>query len=246
MVKTRVLCASLDLDSVVETLYDFGAIHVTRSKAFQPGRPLSKMELVSPMLVKLRTVESTLGLREKAGPKPFAGSLHDIRKEFDSLGLEKFDELARLKQKLDGEHNELSARRKDLAPFKSLAVEVGRLSARTSLLEFAVFELTGDRGKALGKAREYGEAVFFDGGKPKILVASDKRKAETLRVALAHYGREVAMPQAQESLSLEYSLAEEKLARVSSELLELRKRMDDFALRHGSKILALRSALEIE
>ena len=71
MVKVRVFCSNPEIEPVIEELYEFGAIHVSRSKLFKPGSPLQKLEGISPMLVKIRAVEDSLKhLAKKAAGKP--------------------------------------------------------------------------------------------------------------------------------------------------------------------------------
>ncbi|MFH1056787.1 MAG: V-type ATP synthase subunit I [Candidatus Micrarchaeota archaeon] len=252
MVKTRVLCANNDLDSVVEALYEFGAIHVTRSKAFSPGQPLSKLERISRMLVKLRAVESTLGLAGKAlpiflsrGHSPF---LDELEKEFNSLPVGQVDSIAKEKQSVEAELNELKSRRKELAVFKSLDVDLNKLSSKTSLLEFAVFEITGSRDSVLAKAREYGEAMVLQvpGQNARLLAALEKRHSEKARSALSQFARESTLPFAKESFSREHASVEKRIFQLTARLSELQKQADSLASAYGSKIVFLRKALEVE
>ena len=89
MAKVRIFCAKSQLPLVVESLYDFGAIHVTRSALLNPGSPLPDLEDVSKMLVKIRAVESLLLLGNRKLGQALANDTpsphHSRRSELESF-----------------------------------------------------------------------------------------------------------------------------------------------------------------
>ena len=256
MVKIRVLCAKRDLEGVVEGLYEFGAIHVTRSKQFQPGRPLEKMEAVSPMLVKTRALESAFALERlkvKQTPSGHHGShshsLGEMQERLAAIAPEKAEELARRKQTLETRLNDALARKKELAPFKSLRLNVNEIQSRTAFLEFALFEIQQDSGKTLAKAREYGSALMLEEERQKLkmLIAMDKRKGEKVRHALAPYAKEVSLPHsASESFAHEYAALEKQISELRLQLSQAESEIRSFVSAHGAGIVSLRKALETE
>ncbi len=251
MAKVRVLCAKNDLDGVVERLYSFGAIHVTRSKAFSPGSPSPKLESVSGMLVKLRAVESTLaGFKKKTAysTSGLSGSaLHDLQKEFSLLPLLEFDLLEGKKRELEARLNEFYSRKKELKAFQNVDLDLGKLSSKTTLVEFAVFEITGGKEKALNAAREFGQAASIGfGNQEKILVALEKRNAEKARQSLNAFAREIPLPEAKQSFAQEYNVAEKGLFETQKQLAEVERALGLYAFKHGGKIVLLRNAFETE
>ncbi len=257
MAKILVLCARKDLDAAVDSLYEFGAIHVTRSTTFHAGAPSARLEPVSRMLVKLRAVESALageGLAAKPeGGAGGSGARHEhsmsngaaVEKEFEALGLGEFDAAAKRKQELEGRLNELRSREKELMPFK--AVKLGVLLLPQSL-ELAVFDVVTDGQKALGKAREFGEAALLQGGgrqQPKLLVAWDKGNAEKARSALGRLGKEASLPQSVKAFDEDYAETVEGISASERELAQARRRLREYSAKHGARVAALRGELEV-
>ena len=248
MAKIRVLCSKQDLDSAVQALYDFGAIHVTRSKAFRPGQPLPKLEPVSAMLVKVRAAESALALKPNERSQRYASpSLRELEKEFNSIPFEEMESAWKERQELESKLNDLQNKESELKPFKHLQLNLNSVRTKTQLLEFALFEVTSNEEKALDKAREFGQAVLLKEGKQtKLLAAWDKRKSEKARHALSQYAREVSLPQAGESFSREYGDLKKRIAQAEKQLEAAKINLGSFALKHGGKIISLKNALEIE
>ncbi len=245
MVKVRVLCPRNRLDDVVEALYEFGSIHVTRSKAFQPGQPSPKLESVSPMLVKLRAMESSLALNHEAG-NPKGVSLSQTEKEFHSINPSEFDSLFKRKQELESKVSELSSREKELKPFQPLSLDPNK--TKDSRVELAVFDIVGNETQALQKAREHGEATLLKtpGQPAKLLVALEKSHAEKTKHALLHYSKESSLPQSSQGYSKEYTEVVKTLSEAKAELFRVNESIRSYASKHGAKISNLKQTLKVE
>jgi V/A-type H+-transporting ATPase subunit I len=224
MTKIRLLCAKSDLEAVTDSLYEFGAIHVTRSKAFDTGTPLARLETVSPMLVKLRGVEDALQnspaigknkalqakLRAQAqaqarsqaesGGLEFDGKkIGGLRDEFFALKIEEYDALVKEKQAIEGELVAARSRENELAPFKKLALNSRKLetATQTNLLAALFFEASeANANEILKKIKQFGEALAFDSasGKPKVLAVVPRKSVDELRAAIGRVGREITPP----------------------------------------------------
>ncbi|MEM4255017.1 MAG: V-type ATP synthase subunit I [Candidatus Norongarragalinales archaeon] len=243
MAKARVLCTNKDLDAVVQALYEFGAIHVTRSKTFSPGAPSHALETVSKMLVKARAAESTLGLKNHG--IPFTGNLVETESRFAAIPLSSLDALVSEKQELESRLSDLKNKERELATFKNLDLHLGRIQSQTQILEFALFE-TGDLQKTLAKAREFGQAIALGEGKSaKVLAAWDKRKADKARQALSAFAKEVSLPQC-DLPSRDYAETRKQIAETQKRIYALNNELASFSAKHGSRIVSLRKALERE
>ncbi|MEK6924515.1 MAG: hypothetical protein AABW54_04730, partial [Candidatus Micrarchaeota archaeon] len=108
MERARVVCMQADAQKVVDALYDFGWIHVSRSKVGSPGVPFPEFEAVSENLISLRAIEKTLGLQ--------AG--------VDVARLEPLEKLLAESSKLRAEFAEFEECRQAVAALASRAVQL--------------------------------------------------------------------------------------------------------------------------
>jgi V/A-type H+-transporting ATPase subunit I len=274
MTKIRLLCAKSDLDAVTDALYEFGAIHVTRSKAFDTGTPLARLETVSPMLVKLRGVEDALQnslavgrnkalqarLRAQAQAQARSGGfkfegkkIEDLRDEFFALKLEEYDALTKERQTIEGELVAARSRESELAPFKELALNQKKLetATQTNLLSAVFFEAPeANANDVLKKTRQFGEAIAFDSasGKPKILAVVPRESVDALRASVGRAGREIPAPKIPDdsTFAREHAAASARLAEVEARLQANARAFAAFAEKRLTCISALRKAFETE
>ena len=272
MTKIRLLCAKSDLNALTDALYEFGAIEVTRtkaSKAFETGTPLARLETVSPMLIKLRSIEDSLlnaplvvgdkALQAKLKSKADATSkfeatkIEELRDEFFALKLEEYDALYKEKQAIEGELVAARSRAFELKPFKELKLnhkkfETATKESRLTAVFFEAPEESANQTRA--KISQYGEALVFDSsdGKAKMLAVVPRESADALRAAVGRAIREITPPNipADSTFAAEYAAASAGLAAVETRLNANGRALLAFAERKLARISALHKAFEAE
>ena len=243
LLKARVVCPKKSTEKVVDALYQFGTIHVTRPKAFSPSKPLESFKEISEQLVKLRAVEKELGLKgeAKAVETDYAGA----SRLYSSLGLEKLEDLLSEKRRLQGEKEKLEQRLQELAAFKGFKSSPEILARPSQKISVKCFSLQSqDQLKQL-KARFSFE--YYDGN---ALVAFDSRDRGIVEeFAKKNNCLEVAIPAVFASSSSFVKAFEEaygELAELTNRLKENAKETSEFKAKHGTAILQAVAALEAE
>ncbi|MBI5636175.1 hypothetical protein HY993_04405, partial [Candidatus Micrarchaeota archaeon] len=141
MVKLRLITAKSQSQQVIDALYDYGAIEVTRSKQAQAGVPLDSFKSISEKLINLRSFEKTLGLAQGARGQnllPLAQLLEQssfVEQNFEKLRIT----LSQLSE-LRGKKTSLSQKTALLNEFKEISLPAS--SFENTLLDFRFIKLT--------------------------------------------------------------------------------------------------------
>lgn len=224
MERARVVCMQADAQKVVDALYDFGWIHVSRSKVGSPGVPFPEFEAVSENLISLRAIEKTLGLQ--------AG--------VDVARLEPLEKLLAESSKLRAEFAEFEECRQAVAALASRAVQLrekmalagplaaaglrGGVLGATGLVEFRYFELKGGKSE-FGKAVAGLPCELLFSGNFVLAGIGRKRAAEFLQRA-SPFCRELPLPQAEGTFASQVAAWGRELDAVAVETAVLEKRAE--------------------
>ncbi|OIO25868.1 hypothetical protein AUJ14_03175 [Candidatus Micrarchaeota archaeon CG1_02_55_22] len=248
MTKARVICMQADTARVVDALYDFGTIHLTRSRQGTPGTPLQEFREISEELIFLRATEKALGIRLT----PEAGNLEPReRLVTESKKVrEEIEELKRNEAQL-AEYRalmaQLKARIAELKPFENLSVRPTTFSqAKTLSLHY--FELKSNR-KEFEKdlAKLPIKTLFVTSDRPEYaLVAVGTAKKALLLEKTAKHAVELAIPTLTERESFASALAGStgELERVERDAAKLAGRQAAYSVKNASRIARLRCQLE--
>ncbi|MFH0922621.1 MAG: V-type ATPase 116kDa subunit family protein [Candidatus Micrarchaeota archaeon] len=245
MVKVRVACSKKSTPRVIDALYSFGTIQVSRSKVLDLDGPLDSFASISTCLVRLRAIEESLHLKDSGARVDENLALRAALQDYKALPLEVFEEKFAGLRRLSEQQLALVAKLRELSLFKNLDVKPSLL--KVEHLDFAFFELSG---KMTDFARDISkldaQAIETVDGKRKfVLVAFDKRQAEKVKeIVDGHSSKQYPIPVVAESFAKEFGNAENELKKVEKELLKAQGEIALLRREWGHKISQLRNNLE--
>lgn len=247
MQKVRVVCLHGQVEKAVSALYEFGTIHVSRSRHGTPDVPLPSFQNISEELIALRAMESSLKIAAKTEARR-PPDLEKLLSESSSLRSEysKIDAALREIDSLSSEQARLQQQKKTLEPFKDLRVSPATLN-KTQKLSFYYGQLkTGENELAAalkGKAAEF--SLVQGAGKTFALVAY---RAGDLAVAAELnklFSSKLEFPQiAEKSFADAYEKVDGTISSIENEKARLSKQVAQFAEKNGVRIAQLRADLE--
>lgn len=249
MAKARVFCSRESVPNAVDALYEFGAIHVTRSRAAQPDVPLPSFDRIATALISLRAMEKTLGLRHSAeAPAELiepAEKLLEEAERFDA-DFQRVYEAEKKISELKAQSSALHQRLRDLEPFLFLRVSpvLFESQSRASLM---YFKLAAGEKEFSTAAKKLGcNAAFVRAGSNAYcLVAVDGRKASDAERKLSRLGARLSVPRTgASSFFEEHAAVQQQVSEISAQQKHALSFIQEFRARHAARISELRAQLE--
>lgn len=242
MVKARVVCMQHDAKKIVESLYEFGWIHVSRSKLGEPDVPFSSFQEISEKLISLRAMEKSLNLEEK----PVVEKLEELGKLFKQAAKlqQEFCVLEQTKARIGESSSRISQTSQTLSllePLEKMGVSKKVFSA-TTLLDFCYFHVS-DRNQFERAAKTVGCKLAFSGN--YCIAAVEKSKAAALLAKVSEFSKQIALPEiaSNDFASESQSLLKEKSA-LQQELLSLGKEGGELEKKISVSVSATRAQFE--
>jgi len=250
MARVRIVCGSPATERVINALYDFGSVQITKSSVFEAGKPLDSFSPISNKLIALRSAEKMLGL--KGGEAQAEEPLPDLKDVLSGAGKTDISEL----EDIESELAETRAKRqallesgKALAPFKALRIPCSAFT-RNPRMRFAYFSLKGDF-NALKKELDacHAEALMVADGKDAYaLVAShEETAAKAQEICAKHASAFYAIPavvgNAKTFLECAERAERDEKSAAAREAALLKKKAA-FAKKYGAAIVRSRKELE--
>lgn len=248
MTKVRVVCMQPDTPRVIDSLYEFGSIQITRSRQGEPGTPLAEFREVSEELIFLRSAEKMLGVKLKPEPAKLEArealieESKQIRAEVDGVKTAEA-KLAELKSTV-AQHK---ARLSELEPFEGLAVKPATFDA-TQRLKFHYFELKSrpdDLRKSVAKLPS--ELLFVKDAKGRnyCLAGVDAAKDAAFVEKASKLASEITIPKiAADSFAAEAASVRGKISGDEREAASLSDVAASYAKKRGARIALVRAMLE--
>lgn len=264
MARTRIVCSNAFVEKIVEALYEFGAIQVTRSQVFKPSQPLPSFKEISEALINLRALEKRLeqilvpvpsktrGRGESEGSVFDEASLQELFHAYHSIDFHAFDALEEKLRKAKEEEAAARARLNELAPFRNLEVSPAVFGEAKSLgfvyVALKPFKRTRENlEEDLRKLKVHASVLFvFDEGKEFALIAFEKNAGEKIGGVLQkHSSATHAIPVVGEkSFRQAFDKAREKAGACAAEKERVLNALAEFKEKFGARASALRNALE--
>ena len=255
VIKLRIVSPQKYLDSLVETLYAFGAIQVEQSAMPELDKPMARFEQISEMLVRLRSVEKRLGIDENAA-KPATGlSFDQLYSQTSKIDFGQVRQIDQELESVNDEYSKLEERQKELAPFRELRVSPQLLKKTPGKLKFIYFslkpgELLDTLEQLQGAIERYDHELTLvesDGGH-YVLLAYDQRFEEKIYLSVLRFARQILAFPAIDSVSygVEVGKVEAKMKSLDNRRHELEAGLDKFKRENQLQIVRLRKALEVE
>jgi V/A-type H+-transporting ATPase subunit I len=254
MAKVRVACLHNDLDSVLASLYDFGAIQVTRSRLYEPDVPTPQFKEISEALVSLRSYEKARGLalepKQLEKPTPSAELVAEFRKLAETYKQVELDERAISESK--SLQSFLNLQITALAPLRNVDLNPSTLFSNKRL-EFYYAQLTASQDRIRDSLDFAGCQLLFirpPGAKTEyVLAAVDSEKLEEfVSKSTGLLGPRILFPA---SIATDHSFAasserlEHELKTAKATEAAASKRIAHYTGQHGQQIVRLRYELEL-
>jgi len=247
MSKVRVVCLHKHVPRAIAALYEFGGIHITRSRHGTPDVPLPSFEKISQQLIALRAMENVLKISEVPLQRmpPDLDGLFEASDEMRSQ-FSKVEQAFSAMESLKAQAASLSEKRKALAPFKNLNVapsvlgKTSRLSFEYRLLKVGEKEV---RAALKGVAAQVSFARLDD--KLFALFAYGVN-GEAAAAAINQVSTDnLEIPKVDTaSFAQAFEQLEKQVSQVESDKFKLAKVVEEFTKRNAAVISQLRADLE--
>ncbi|MBI5035876.1 V-type ATP synthase subunit I [Candidatus Micrarchaeota archaeon] len=238
MTKVRVLCPKAEVGLAVQSLYDFGTIHITQSKTFSASAPMPVFRAYSEKLVSLRSIASALGIE---GGKPKEITPEGVAQEWAEIGVE--EALTWLKQKNDliAKLAELEGKEHELAPFQHLRFDPALLKSQRFKAVF--FEPLSTWSDLLVRSVSHDIAHVSSGERNFVLLVYDARKAEEVQAIVAeHAGEIIPIPEV-EDFAKAYDRVIVQRENLAASLKAVDSLLRRFVQRRGKQVSVLLGSL---
>lgn len=248
MQRVRVYGEKTQLNSIVEALYQFGAIHVTPTKTLKEhGEALETFKDISTALINVRTAEKILDIKNK--PTELNASLQKLQQMYEEVQVAKILALNEERGKSTAEKTEVEKKLVEIAPFAAFGLEADTTAAKSiALTVFQTTSTTAGIKADFAKVQNCSTAVKATNGAVYCLVAYDKTQTESVAKLIAkHSVKTLAMPEIQSnSFQLEINALGNKLQKISGQISEADRKLGAIKAENNGKIASLRQALETE
>ncbi|NUN11499.1 V-type ATP synthase subunit I [Candidatus Micrarchaeota archaeon] len=231
MSKVRVTCSSASVEKLVKELYDFGMIHVKKSKQLGEGKPLTSFNDVSSALISLRAIEREYAIKTKIEGKELP--LNELSKRLESLELSFLDDSKKRIQELESNISSFKERLKELDLFKEIDFNL----PESELVEYACFDFKKDFTLKNASVYKFGSYA---------LIAFPKKDRDKVFSSLKGVAlRFVNIPRIEKTFSQDYSDVQKQLDYASRELKDLKTELSGFLEKNSSEIVFLRKSFEL-
>jgi V/A-type H+-transporting ATPase subunit I len=236
----------------MEALYDMRILHVhdhmEGRDGLALGKPLDGASETSEMLIRLRAMIATLGIKgqEVESPLPVNTVMRELEEKFEHLE-EQIDTLGDNRSRLTNESRNIEQRLTVLEPYLHLGLDLSHYNEYESV-EVIVGSVTGDINKALGRTQVRHE-LFLPKDPSKsstFALFVDKDRADEVRTMLQEMNFQPAPVFEGEGdpRSMRVQL-KEGLAKVKSNLEEVELNLKRIREVHGDSLLAAEEQLSI-
>ncbi len=250
MTRIRVYCEKESISKLVDSLYEFGAIHITPVKhAYLPqlGQTLDYFKDVSTTLIALRTAEKILNIKER--PLALQDSLSGLLKRSEKINANHVIALNEGKEKLQEELKELQKNLEEAAPFALFNLRrnydstksIGSTLFQTQTnLEALKAEFSGIQNTAV-YTREKANSTY-------VLIAFDKNQSESvLKIVAKHSLKTFTTPKiASEYYSQEVESIENQIQNITANITKISQELSSIKQEQGNAIVSLITSLEVE
>ncbi len=249
MQRVRVYGEKAKTAQLVDALYDFGAIHVTRAKhefVNEYGAPLNSFKDVSSALISIRTVEKLLELKGEA-TNYSALSLAELLEKCREKRVYAAVELHEQREKLEAEKASLEKAAQDIEVLALFGLAKSFTSVKS--VAFTLFETSSSQSLLKTEFSTAKARISVKQGKAKrfCLVAFSPAKREVVeKIVAKHAARIIAIPNIQSNsfgeeagvIARRISTTQQMIGKIEGEINEIRKNQRD--------ILGLKEALSIQ
>ncbi len=217
MKKVRIYSLKHNVETLINKLYSLGALHISKTKLLSESKPLDKLEKISELLLKLRSIATILGINltsteSFSSHSSFGG---DVFLKAEKINKEELVSLKNKKEELEEELERLKDKQVLLFKLGPMDVDLDSLPKR---IGFKIGELRS----------ELPDGPFeVSGGEIKLIVYDRSKEAEVLsildRSGFKPVSIEVKNPKKDlEEISNEIFLKTKELENINSKL-ELKK-----------------------
>ncbi len=254
MQRIRVYSHKEKLNALVETLYEFGAIHVTQAKhsyLTEYGQALNSFKDISATLIALRSVEKILNLKSKPAARNdvIDPNLSELLKQVQKIDVQKIIELNNEREKQLQELESLQKQLEELAPFAEFDLDKNFASLKS--VGITLFQTSSSDGTIQSELKQDGmSASFRTIGKTKYCqLVFEKTKLENAsKIITKHASKTISVPStiSAKTFKEELQIVQANVAKVQRRITEITDTLKQTAERDGKEIVAIRASLEIE
>ncbi|MBI2445884.1 V-type ATP synthase subunit I [Candidatus Micrarchaeota archaeon] len=254
LIKVRAFCTKAQRAALVDSLYDFGVIHVADAKAFSASKPLDPFRVISEKLIVLRALASQLGIvpAARVREKPVDALVAD----FDRLKVDELSAWLRSADDLRRRVSELEERQVKLKPFRKLDVDARLLSSpRLSFAYFApgphfswdaLQKVTpGAKGWKVPQELAHDSVVVRDGKDHYVFLAYDSRSDEQVKAALNTADHVFEIPRVSGSFSQAWDELELQVQSAHAEWASVQRRLDWFVQHKAAAFSELLAGFDV-
>ena len=252
MTRILVVGSKDSLQETIETLYGLEAVHLVDFSAdehgFSLGSPLPAASEASQKLLKLRSMERDLEIKEVKGKEIEVVSVEKITTEVDGLisGLEaQIFGIVETKANAQARMHEIEARKKQLEPFMSIPLPLELYSNYQSLSVISGY-IKSDPTEAIQKSLSQYEMHKSDDGKFIVLFTQKSEAQEAQKILIQSGFTEVPAPQGNGLPAEQVKRLDEELEVQTKTLEEANKKIEDLREKHESFIMASDEKLSID
>ncbi len=250
MQRVRVYGEKEKLKQLVESLYEFGAIHVTQAKhefVQEYGEALDTFKDVSSALIAIRTAERVLNLTGEASDYSEL-NLKELLKECKEQQIDEVVQLNEAKEKIKTERANLEKRITDAEPFALFGLNKNFASVKS--VSFTLFQTTSSL-ELLKKDFEIENtsiAVKESKGIRYCLAGFERSKSELIAKAIPkHASKVIIIPEIEsKNYKQEIEMLSEEVQTSEKMILEIDAKLEKIKKTSSANILGLKEALKIE
>jgi V/A-type H+-transporting ATPase subunit I len=252
MTRILVVGSKDSLQGTIDTLYGLESVHLVDFSADEPGfslgSPLPAASDASQKLLKLRSMERDLEIKEVKGKEIEVVPVEKIVSDVDGLitGLDaQIFGVIETKANAQARMHDIESRKKQLEPFMSIPLPLELYSNYQSLSVISGF-IKSDPTEAIQKALGQYEIQKSDDGKLIVLFVQKSEAQEAQRILVQSGFTEVPVPQGTGLPAEQIKKLDEEYEVESKTLEEANKKIDDLREKHESFILASDEQLSID
>lgn len=241
------------IEPVIEKLHELNLLHVVNysgaDDAFEMGKPLRTASEYAEQLIKLRSVERYLEIRDKMPDKQFPES--QVLSQMDGILGSVGDEVIATAERIAEIDNEVKIKQdqaKALKPLAGLTVNLELLYGYNSLAAF-VGTVASPVEADVSKVSYVNEVFTASAGKTNaVAVFVPVEKAGEVSGVLSEHGfSEISVPRGLTgSIAGAISTLESDAKRLEGEKVPLQKKLNDIRAQHENLILAIDECLSIK